>query len=174
MRATSRLTFWTSSSDSCCSSSALIVRPARSAAWPPCAAAQGFGACLVGVEDHRLSTNPRCHFSSSRIQVRRICADISGSLLDLFAQVLGQHFGRLGDNRRQLRALSACASIFCCRASRSASLDSICCSTLEPPAAMPGCAGSPLSGAAGSAAARLLCRVAPARSSQQHRSHEAQ
>ena len=80
--ATSRLTFWTSSSLSCCSSSALdCLRPARPAAWPPCAdwAASRLPSWWCSGSWRR----SRSGISSPppRIQLRRICAEISGSLV---------------------------------------------------------------------------------------------
>ena len=76
MRATSRLTFWTSSSESCCSSSALACSPRTIRSM---AALRRPGrdsvSCLEAV-----ALRIMLQLSSSRIQVRRIWAEISGSL----------------------------------------------------------------------------------------------
>ena len=96
--ATSRLTFCTSSSESCCSSSALDCSPSTISSM---AALRKRGMTspsgLGGVEDHgrQISLLPDPGPEDLRRNLR--------VLRDLFAQVLGQHLGRLGDHRRELQ-----------------------------------------------------------------------
>src|SRR5271157_6603039 len=100
MRATSRLTFWTSSSESCCRSSALDCSPSTTSSM---AALRKPGMVSSLVVLRIMAGDPR----ASRLFLadpgaQDLRRDV-GILGDLFPQVLGEHFGLLGNDRRELQ-----------------------------------------------------------------------
>src|ERR1035438_860771 len=100
MRATSRLTFWTSSSESCCRSSALdcspsttssmaaLRKPGRASSWTVLRIMAGDPGAL-----RLFLTDPGAQDLRRDVRV----------LGDFLAQVLGEHFGLLGDHRREFQ-----------------------------------------------------------------------
>src|ERR1017187_9109609 len=100
MRATSRLTFWTSSSENCCRRSALDCSPSTTssmAALRKPGMASSLMVLRIMAGGPRASclflTDPGAHDLRRDVRI----------LGDLFTQVLGKHFGLLGDHRRELQ-----------------------------------------------------------------------